>query len=140
LRPLPNLPLKGGLDWELHHLFLCHHFFLNLSALTAAFFPCHATSHPHLFHPSIANESEIRKLVASFLLLDREVLQWCPATSEDIPTPNTNETVVFTSFFQRGFGHPACDFLRDLLVHNQIELVHLNPNSILHIVIFCSSL
>jgi hypothetical protein len=44
--------------------------------------------------------------------------------------------VVLTSFFQRGFGLPAYEFLRDLLHHYQIELVHLNPNSILQIVIF----
>jgi hypothetical protein len=40
------------------------------------------------------------------------------------------------SSFQRGFGLPACDFLCGLLHHYQIELVHLNPNSILQISIF----
>jgi hypothetical protein len=60
---------------------------------------------------------------------DRVMLQWCPATGEDIPTPNTNEIVMFSSFFQRGIGLPACDFLRGLLDHYQIELFHLNPNS-----------
>jgi hypothetical protein len=47
-----------------------------------------------------------------------------------------NEIVVFSSFFQRGFGLPACDFFCGLLDHYQIELVHLNPNSILQITIF----
>jgi hypothetical protein len=46
------------------------------------------------------------------------------------------EIVVFSSFFQRGFGLLACDFLRGLLDHYQIDLVHLNPNSILQIAIF----
>jgi hypothetical protein len=64
------------------------------------------------------------------------VLQWHPTTGEDIPTNNTNEIMVFTSFFQCGFGLPVCDFLRGLLDHYQIELVHLNPNSILQIVVF----
>jgi hypothetical protein len=41
--------------------------------------------------------------------------------------------MVFPPFFQCGFGLPACDFLRGLLDHYQIELVHLNPNSILQI-------
>jgi hypothetical protein len=95
-----------------------------------------AALHPHLFQPSVADENGIRKLIASHFLPDREVLQWHPATGEDIPTPNTNEIVVFASFFQRGFGLPVCDFLRDLLDHYQIELVHLNPNSILQIIIF----
>jgi hypothetical protein len=64
------------------------------------------------------------------------MLQWRPTAGEDIPTPNMNEIVVFSSFFQHGFGLPACDFLHGLLDHYQIELVHLNPNSILHITVF----
>jgi hypothetical protein len=95
-----------------------------------------AASHPHLFQSSIMDEEEIRKLVVSSFLPDRAVLQWCPTVREDIPTPNTKEIVVFSSFFHRGFGPPACDFLQGLLDHYQIELVHLNPNSILQITIF----
>jgi hypothetical protein len=95
-----------------------------------------ATSHPHLFQPSVADESEICKLVANHFLLDSTILQWCLATREDIPTPNTTEIVVFSSFFQCRFGLPAYDFLRGLLDHSQIELIHLNPNSILQIAIF----
>jgi hypothetical protein len=44
--------------------------------------------------------------------------------------------MVLSSFFQRGFGLPTCEFLRGLLHHYEIELVHLNPNSILQIAIF----
>jgi hypothetical protein len=83
-----------------------------------------AASHPHLFQPSVADEGKIRKLVACYFLLDREELQWRPATGEDIPTPNTNKIVVFASFFQRGFGLQVCNFLHGLLDHYQIELVH----------------
>jgi hypothetical protein len=82
------------------------------------------------------DETDIRKLVANHFLPDRVVLQWRPATGEDIPTPNTEEIVVFSSFFQRGLRPPACDFLRGILDHYKIELVHLNPNSILQIAIF----
>jgi hypothetical protein len=95
-----------------------------------------AASHPHLFQTSVADESEIHKLVTNHFLPDHAVLQWCPATGEDLPTPNTNEIVVFSSFFQRGFGLLACDFFRELLDHYQIELVHFNPNSILQITVF----
>jgi hypothetical protein len=95
-----------------------------------------AATHPHLFQPSVSDENEIRKLVANHFLLDREVLQWHLAAGEDIPTPNTNEIVVYNSFFQRGFYLPVCDFLRGLLDHYQIGLVHLNPNSILQMTIF----
>jgi hypothetical protein len=72
----------------------------------------------------------------SHFLPDCAVLQWHPATGMDILTPNTNEIVVFASFFQSGFGLLVCNFLRGLLDHYQIELVHLIPNSILQIAIF----
>jgi hypothetical protein len=39
-------------------------------------------------------------------------------------------------FFQHGFGLRTCEFLRGLLHHYEIELVHLNPNSIIQIVAF----
>jgi hypothetical protein len=58
------------------------------------------------------------------------------AKDEDIPMPNTNEIIVSTTFFQHEFGLPACDFFRGLLHHYKIELIQLNPNSILHIVVF----
>jgi hypothetical protein len=93
-------------------------------------------SHLHMFQPSVSDENEIRKLVASHFLPDHAMLQWHPTAGEDILTPNTNEIVVFTSFFQRGFSLSVCDFLRGLLDHYQIELVHLNPNSILQIAVF----
>jgi hypothetical protein len=94
-----------------------------------------AASNPHLFQPSIANENETRKLVASNFHPNRAVLQWHPATGKDILTPNTNEIMVFTSYFQHGFSLPAYYFLCGLLDHYQIDLVHLNPNSILQIVV-----
>jgi hypothetical protein len=43
---------------------------------------------------------------------------------------------VFSSFFQCGFSLTACEFLCELLDHYHIKLVHLNPNSILHITVF----
>jgi hypothetical protein len=95
-----------------------------------------AASHPHMFKQSIMDESEILKLVDNHFLSDRVVLQWWPAAREDIPTPNTKEVMVFSSFFQWGFGLLPCDFLRGLLQHYRIELIHLNPNSILKIAIF----
>jgi hypothetical protein len=64
------------------------------------------------------------------------VLHWCPATGEDIPTPNTNEIVVFSSFFQREFGLSAYNFIHILLDRYKIKLVHLNPNSVLQIATF----
>jgi hypothetical protein len=95
-----------------------------------------AASHPHQFQASTVDESEICMLVTNLFLLDRAVLQWHPTIREDIPTPNTNEIVMFSYFFKCGFSLRACDFFRGLLDHYQIELVHLNPNSIIQIIIF----
>jgi hypothetical protein len=66
-----------------------------------------AASHPHLFQQSITNECEIHQLVVNYFFSDRTMLQWCLAVGEDIPTPNTEEIVVFSSFYQRGFGLPT---------------------------------
>jgi hypothetical protein len=52
------------------------------------------------------------------------------------PTPKTNKIMVLSSFFQHRFGLQTCKFLRDLHHHYEIELVYLNPNSILQIAIF----
>jgi hypothetical protein len=82
------------------------------------------------------DENEIRKHDVNHLLPDHAMLQWHPTAEEDIPTPNTTEIVVFSSFFQRRFAPPACDFLHGLLDHDRIELIHLNPNSILQIAVF----
>jgi hypothetical protein len=93
-----------------------------------------AASRLEMFQKSTADESEIQKLVWNHFLPDREVLRWWPANGEDIPTLNTNEIVVLS--FQRGFGLPTCEFLHDLIYHYEMELVHLNPNSVLQIVVF----
>jgi hypothetical protein len=69
-------------------------------------------------------------------LSDYAMLQWHPVVGEDLPTPNRNEIVVFSSFFQHGFNVLTCDFFHRLLYHYQIDLVHLNPNSILQIAVF----
>jgi hypothetical protein len=79
-----------------------------------------ATSHLHLFQSFVADESEIHKLVVNHFLSDRIVLQWHPAIGEDLPTPNTNEIVVFSSFFQHEFDLSAYDLFRGLLDHYQI--------------------
>jgi hypothetical protein len=67
--------------------------------LLQLFFPAMPASHLHLFEPCIVDESEIHKLDVNHHLSDRAMLQWHPTTGEDIPTPNTNEIVVFASFF-----------------------------------------
>jgi hypothetical protein len=103
-----------------------------------SFFVPMAASHPKMFKSSSTDESEIRKLVDDHLLPPRAILQWRPVKDEEIPTPNTNEIMVSKSFFERVFELPASDFFRDLLNHFKIELIHLNPISILQITVVTS--
>jgi hypothetical protein len=89
-----------------------------------------------MFQKSTADENELLKLVTNLFLPDHEVLQWRLVKGKDILTPNTNEIVVLSSSFPHGFGLPTYEFLCGLLHHYQIELVHFNPNPILHIPTF----
>jgi hypothetical protein len=135
-RPSPIPPLKGGLIGNsviASSIAISLLILLRSSQFSSL---AMAASDPHLFQPLVADEGKICKLIANYFLPGREVLQWHPVVGMDIPTPNTNEIVVFASLFQHKFGLPVCNFLHGLLDHYQIELVHLNPNSILQITIF----
>jgi hypothetical protein len=129
--PLAASAIKRGSDREPGHFVLRHHFFSNFSTpfasvlvltscLQQSFPLAIAVSHPHLFQPSVSNENEIRKLVVNHFLLDRAVIQWRHAVGEDISTPNTNEIMVFASFFQCRLSLLVYNFLCGLLNHYQI--------------------
>jgi hypothetical protein len=118
-----------------HRHFICSPF-LRASFSESPVSASMVASRPEMFKPSYIDESKILKLVDDHLIPPRAVLQWRLAKDEEILTPNTNEIVISKAFFQWGFGLPACDFFRGLLNHYKIELVHLNPNSILQITVF----
>ena len=46
------------------------------------------------------------------------------------------ETVVFRSFYKKGFALPAGAFFRGLLFFYRLDVTHLKPNSIAQIAIF----
>src|SRR5438045_9422533 len=75
-------------------------------------------------------------MVKDRVLPEKEIIGWRAADGEAFPTANTGEIVVFEPFFYRGFSVPTSRFFRGLLHFYKIELVHLNPNSILHISTF----
>ena len=75
-------------------------------------------------------------MVKDGVLPEKEIIGWRDADGEAFPTANTGEIVVFEPFFYRGFSVPTNRFFRGLLNFYKIELVHLNPNSILHISTF----
>src|SRR6266498_2131014 len=75
-------------------------------------------------------------MVADKVLPEKSLIGWRTANGESFPTANTGELVVFEPFFYRGFSLPTNKFFWGLLHFYGIELVHLNPNSILHIAAF----
>ena len=63
-------------------------------------------------------------------------VEWLLPGDEDEPLPPEGYVVSFALFHERGFIVPAHKFLRGLLDYYQVELQHLNPNGIQHIVAF----
>ena len=57
-------------------------------------------------------------------------------SEEDLLSPPDGYVVSFTHFHERGFTTPAHKFLQGLLHYYKIELQHLNPNRIQHMVAF----
>jgi hypothetical protein len=53
-----------------------------------------------------------------------------------VPTEDTHEAVVFVPFLIQGLALPASLFFCGLLDFYELNLTHLNPNSILQIAIF----
>ena len=53
-----------------------------------------------------------------------------------VPRPRPDEVVSFLTFHERGLGYPAHWFLHGLLNEWRLELQHLNPTGVLHIVGF----
>jgi hypothetical protein len=76
-----------------------------------------AATHLEMFQTSTTDEGKLLKLVKNYFLPYCVVLQWRLVKGEDIPTPNTKEIVVLSSFFQCGFGIPTCEFFLSLLHH-----------------------
>lgn len=84
----------------------------------------------------VMTQERIQALVDRGLLGPQALLDWKPTAGQEFPLEDKMETVVFVPFFECGFGIPCGDFFRVLLQYYKIELVHLNPNSILDIAIF----
>src|SRR5438105_12339445 len=85
---------------------------------------------------STVMEKELEKMVTDLVLPEKDLIGWRVAFGESFSTANTGEIIVFEHFFYRGFALPTNAFFHGLLHWYRIKLVHLNPNSILHIIIF----
>src|SRR5947207_8658508 len=85
---------------------------------------------------STVTKKDLKKMVTDKVLPEKLLIGWRAADGELFSTANTGELVVFEPFFYRGFSLPTNNFFWGLLHFYGIELVHLNPNSILHIATF----
>ena len=81
-------------------------------------------------------KSVLEAFVKKGFLPPQEVAHWRVLGREESPRPRPDEVVYFLTFHDYGLGYPAHWFLRRLLNEWGLELQHLNPMGVLHIVSF----
>ena len=65
-----------------------------------------------------------------------DTMEWLVLSHKEVPMPPNGYIVSFMPFHERGLMIPPHLFFWGLLHHYQIELRHLNPNGIQHVVAF----
>jgi hypothetical protein len=75
-------------------------------------------------------------MVECGIVPEKQISRWCCFYGEEFPSEDTDQTVVFKSFYKKGFALPAGAFFRRLLHFYGLEVTHLEPNSIAQIAIF----
>jgi hypothetical protein len=87
-------------------------------------------------HMSVVSKSDLLHLVNVGVLPSKELCSWRICRGVTVPTEDTHESVVYIPFLLRGLALPISPFFRGLLDFYNLNLTHLNPNSILQIYIF----
>jgi preprotein translocase subunit Sec61beta len=85
---------------------------------------------------SIISESDLFHLIETRVLPPKELCSWRMWRGVTVPTEVTHESVVYVSFLIHGLALPISPFFRGLLDFYDLNLTHLNPNSILQVAIF----
>jgi hypothetical protein len=80
---------------------------------------------------SVILEPNLLYLVDVGVLLPKELYSWRICRGVTVPTEDTHESVVYVPFLIRGLALPISPFFRGLLDFYELNLTHLNPNSIL---------
>jgi hypothetical protein len=87
-------------------------------------------------HLSVVSESDLLHLVDVGILPSKELCSWRICRGVTVTTKDTHESVVYVPFLIHGLALPISPFFRCLLDFYNLNLTHLNPNSILQISIF----
>jgi hypothetical protein len=85
---------------------------------------------------SVISEFDLLRLVDAGVLPPKELCSWRICRGVTVPTEDTHESIVYVPFLIRGLALPVSPFFRGLLDFYNLNLTHLNPNSILQISIF----
>ncbi|RLN40608.1 orf3 [Panicum miliaceum] len=89
-----------------------------------------------VWSPRIMTDADIEALVVQGLLSKKAISGCRSCTGEAFPSEDRTETVVFRSFYEKGFGLPSGAFSRGLLQYHGLGATHLKPNSIAQIATF----
>jgi hypothetical protein len=87
-------------------------------------------------HMFVISEFDLLRLVDAGVLPPKELCSWRIFCGVTVPTEDTHESVIYVPFLIRGLALPVSPFFRGLLDFYNLNLNHLNPNSILQISIF----
>jgi hypothetical protein len=87
-------------------------------------------------HMSVISKADLLHLVEIGVLLPKELCSWRIWRGVTVPTEDTHEALIFVSFLIGGLALPVSPFFRSLLDFYSLNLTHLNPNSVLQIVVY----
>ena len=87
---------------------------------------------------SSVTEEDISKLREA-RYLTAEIYHRLPAQGQVIPTPRSNERVVFISHFLRGLGFALHPFIRGVMFNYELDFHDLAADSFLHISVFITT-
>jgi len=75
-------------------------------------------------------------MVERGILLEKQISGWWCCYGEESPSEDTNQAIMFKSFYEKSFARPVRAFFHGLLHFYGLEVTHLMPNSIAQIAIF----